>query len=159
MVSRWPSSLNLRPPRPERGGPNFKPTIPASDCGMIRSDLRLNVASSVVPWWFLLRTGDHRHQADRQNHSVFRFVMARSESVTPRNFARKSNGLEAPLRVVLDEMLDALLDVLIGATMFHDSRRTPVSRCGLVDGSQGRDKTGQHDPTSRESKPESADEA
>jgi hypothetical protein len=27
------------------------------------------------------------------------------------NFARKSNSLQAPLRFVLDEMLDALLDV------------------------------------------------
>jgi hypothetical protein len=38
--------------------------------------------------------------------------MARLGSAAPRKFARKSNDLQARQRPVLDEMLDALLDVL-----------------------------------------------
>jgi hypothetical protein len=45
----------------------------------------------------------------------------RSESAEPMNFARKLNNLQAPLRFVLDEMLEALLDVFDRGNAVQDA--------------------------------------
>jgi hypothetical protein len=51
-------------------------------------------------------------------------LMARSESVTPVNFARESNGLQVWQWAMLDVLLDEVLDVF--STLIWEAIGTPV---------------------------------